>query len=62
MMVKEKKPEKGVSKLTYRCSCNESRNSDRFCSVKIDEISYELEKPSVFAPRGQAMLTLTGKI
>ena len=42
MMVKEKKPEKGVSKLTYRCSCNESRNSEKFCSVNIDEISYEL--------------------
>ena len=42
MMVKEKKPEQGVSKLTYRCSCNESRNSSKFCSVNIDEISYEL--------------------
>lgn len=42
MMVKNKKPEKGVSKLTYRCSCNESRNSVKFCSVNIDEFSYEL--------------------
>ena len=42
MMVKNKKPEKGVSKLTYRCSCNESRNSSKFCNVNIDEISYEL--------------------
>ena len=42
MMVKDKKPEKGVSKLTYRCSCNESRNSSKFCTVNIDEISYEL--------------------
>ncbi len=42
MMIKEKKPEPGVSKLTYRCSCNESRNSSKFCSVNIDEISYEL--------------------
>ena len=56
MMVKEKKPEKGVSKLTYRCSCNESRNSDRFCSVKIDEISYELTNSvikSLFLQRNQ---------
>jgi site-specific DNA recombinase len=42
MMVKDKKPEKGVSKLTYRCSCNETRNSPLFCSYNIDEISYEL--------------------
>lgn len=42
MMVKDKKPEKGVSKLTYRCSCNESRNSEKFCNYNIDEISYEL--------------------
>jgi len=42
MMVKDKKPEKGVSKLTYRCSCNESRNSPMFCKFNIDEVSYEL--------------------
>ncbi len=56
MMVKEKKPEKGVSKLTYRCSCNESRNSSKFCSVNIDEISYELTNcviKSLFIQRSQ---------
>lgn len=56
MMVKEKKPEKGVSKLTYRCSCNESRNSSKFCSVNIDEISYELTNSvikSLFIQRSQ---------
>ena len=56
MMVKEKKPEKGVSKLTYRCSCNESRNSEKFCSVNIDEISYELTNSvikSLFLQRNQ---------
>jgi len=56
MMVKEKEPEKGVSKLTYRCSCNESRNSSKFCSVNIDEISYELTNSvikSLFIQRSQ---------
>ena len=56
MMVKEKKPEKGISKLTYRCSCNESRNSSKFCSVNIDEISYELTNSvikSLFIQRSQ---------
>ena len=56
MMVKEKKPEQGVSKLTYRCSCNESRNSSKFCSVNIDEISYELTNSvikSLFIQRSQ---------
>ena len=56
MMVKEKKPEQGVSKLTYRCSCNESRNSSKFCSANIDEISYELTNSvikSLFIQRSQ---------
>ena len=56
MMVKDKKPEKGVSKLTYRCSCNESRNSPMFCSYNIDEISYELTNSvikSLFIQRSQ---------
>ena len=56
MMIKEKKPEQGVSKLTYRCSCNESRNSSKFCSVNIDEISYELTNSvikSLFIQRSQ---------
>ena len=56
MMVKEKKPEQGISKLTYRCSCNESRNSSKFCSVNIDEISYELTNSvikSLFIQRSQ---------
>ncbi len=56
MMVKEKKPEQGVSKLTYRCSCNESRNSSKFCSTNIDEISYELTNSiikSLFIQRSQ---------
>lgn len=56
MMVKNKKPEAGVSKLTYRCSCNESRNSKKFCYVNIDEISYELTNSiikSLFIQRSQ---------
>ena len=56
MMVKEKKPEQGISKLTYRCSCNESRNSSKFCSVNIDEFSYELTNSvikSLFLQRNQ---------
>lgn len=42
MMVKPKKREGSFTVLTYRCSCNESRNSSKFCSVNIDEFSYEL--------------------
>ena len=42
MMVKPKKREGDFTVLTYRCSCNESRNSSKFCSVNIDEFSYEL--------------------
>lgn len=56
MMVKDKKPDKGVSKLTYRCSCNESRNSPMFCKVNIDEVSYELTNSvikSLFVQRSQ---------
>ena len=56
MMVKDKKPEKGVSKLTYRCSCNESRNSPMFCKFNIDEVSYELTNSvikSLFVQRSQ---------
>ena len=59
MMVKEKKPEQGVSKLTYRCSCNESRNSSTFCSTNIDEISYELTNSvikSLFTQRSQEII------
>ena len=59
MMVKEKKPEQGISKLTYRCSCNESRNSSKFCSVSIDEISYELTNSvikSLFIQRSQEII------
>ena len=59
MMVKEKKPEHGVSKLTYRCSCNESRNSSKFCSSNIDEISYELTNSvikSLFTQRSQEII------
>lgn len=56
MMVKDKKPEKGVSKLTYRCSCNESRNSPQFCKFNIDEVSYELTNSvikALFVQRSQ---------
>ena len=59
MMVKEKKPEQGVSKLTYRCSCNESRNSSKFCTTNIDEISYELTNSvikSLFTQRSQEII------
>lgn len=70
MMIKDKKPEKGVSKLTYRCSCNESRNSPMFCRYNIDEISYELTNSlikSLFVQRSQEITeyfrkTSAGKI
>ena len=47
MMVKPKKKENNYKVLTYRCSCNLSRNSDKFCSVNIDEISYELTNSAI---------------
>ena len=65
MMVKDKKPEKGVSKLTYRCSCNESRNSPQFCRFNIDEISYELTNSvikSLFVQRSQEITDFFRKL
>ena len=59
MMVKPKKRENGVTILTYRCSCNESRNSSKFCSVNIDETSYELTNSvikSLFIQRSQEII------
>ena len=59
MMVKPKKKENGYKVLTYRCSCNESRNSSKFCSVNIDEISYELTNSvikSLFIQRSQEII------
>lgn len=59
MMVKPKKKENGYIKLTYRCSCNESRNSSKFCSVNIDETSYELTNSvikSLFIQRSQEII------
>lgn len=59
MMVKPKKKENGYKVLTYRCSCNESRNSSKFCSVDIDEISYELTNSvikSLFIQRSQEIV------
>ena len=56
MMVKPKKKENGYKVLTYRCSCNESRNSGKFCSVNIDETNYELTNSvikSLFIQRSQ---------
>jgi site-specific DNA recombinase len=41
MTIKDKKPSKGVSKLTYRCSGVENRSHPNFCSVDIDEVSYD---------------------
>lgn len=42
MTVKDKRPAKGVTKLTYRCSCNYDNRNPLYCTVKIDEISYDL--------------------
>jgi hypothetical protein len=56
MMVKPKKKENGYKVLTYRCSCNESPNSSKFCSVNIDETNYELTNSvikSLFIQRSQ---------
>ena len=41
MSIKNKKPAKGVSKLTYRCTCVETKNSPYFCPVARDEVSYD---------------------
>ena len=67
MMVKDKRPQKDVSKLTYRCSCTESRNSAKFCCFNIDEISYELTNSvikSLFIQRSQEIneyIKITGQ-
>ena len=56
MMVKPKKRVGDFTVLTYRCSCIESRNSRKFCSANIDEISYELTNSvikSLFLQRNQ---------
>lgn len=42
MMVKDKKPEKKVSKLTYRCSSVYPTSSSYACTVGKDEVGYEL--------------------
>jgi len=42
MMVKDKKPQKGVSKLTYRCSSVYPKSSPYCCIMGKDEVSYDL--------------------
>lgn len=42
MTVKDKQPIKGVTKLTYRCSCNYDQRNPLYCTYKIDEVSYHL--------------------
>lgn len=62
MMVKPKKREGNYTVLTYRCSCNESRNSSKFCSVNIDEFSYELTNTvikNLFLQRNQEIKDYT---
>lgn len=42
MTVKDKKPQKGVSKLTYRCSSVYPTSSSYACSFGVDEVGYDL--------------------
>lgn len=42
MMVKDKKPQKGISKLTYRCSSVYPTSSSYACSFGVDEVGYDL--------------------
>lgn len=42
MTVKDKRPTKGVTKLTYRCSCNYDKDNPLYCTARIDEVSYDL--------------------
>lgn len=42
MTVKDKRPAKNVTKLTYRCSCNYDKRNSLYCTANIDEISYDL--------------------
>lgn len=42
MMVKDKKPQKGVSKLTYRCSSVYPTSSSYACTFGVDEVGYDL--------------------
>ena len=48
MMVKDKKPEKGVTKLTYRCSYVGVKDNPIACHFK-DEISYELTNEIIYS-------------
>ena len=48
MMVKDKKPEKGVTKLTYRCSYVGTEDNPISCHFK-DEISYELTNEIIYS-------------
>lgn len=48
MMVKDKKPEKGVTKLTYRCSYIGTEDNPISCHFK-DEISYELTNELIYS-------------
>lgn len=42
MMVKDKKPQKGISKLTYRCSSIYPTSNSYACTFGKDEVSYDL--------------------
>lgn len=42
MMVKDKKPQKGISKLTYRCSSVYPTSSSYACTFGVDEVGYDL--------------------
>ena len=65
MLIKDKKPRPNESKLTYRCSCNESRNSPAYCTYKIDEVSYEFTNSvikSLFVQEGTRIAQYFKKI
>ena len=49
MTVKDKIPAAGITKLTYRCSCVDSKSHPNFCKYNIDEVSYDLTNVTLYS-------------
>lgn len=59
MMVKNKRPKKGVDKFTYRCNCILPKNHPDYCTVGVDEIGYDLTNSiftNLFKMRGKEIM------
>ena len=59
MVVKSKQSEAGHTKLTYRCSCTESKQSPKWCTSNIDEVSYNLTNQIIEAIFQQKQTDIT---